>query len=67
VRRALEQGMNIVDTAEGYNTEEIVGRAVSQAPRDSVILSTKKHVAQKSSFPSGAWEPRMNVSSRTTR
>jgi len=46
VRRALEQGVNIVDTAEGYNAEEIVGQSVSEAPRDSVILSTKKQVAE---------------------
>lgn len=44
VRRALELGVNLIDTAEAYQTEEIVGEGVRGVPRDSVILCTKKSV-----------------------
>ncbi len=42
VRRALELGINFIDTAEGYGTEEIVGRGLRDEQRDSVYISTKK-------------------------
>lgn len=42
VRRALELGANLIDTAEVYGTEEIVGKALADVPRDSYVLSTKK-------------------------
>ncbi len=42
VQRALELGVNFLDTAEVYGTEEIVGKAISRLPRDSLVLSTKK-------------------------
>lgn len=42
VRAALDAGVNLIDTAEAYRTEEIVGAAVSEAGRDGVVLSTKK-------------------------
>jgi aryl-alcohol dehydrogenase-like predicted oxidoreductase len=43
VVRALELGVNFIDTAEGYGTEEAVGRALAKsgAPRRSVVVSTK--------------------------
>lgn len=41
VRRALELGVNFIDTAESYGTEEIVGQAIA-GRRDEAILSTKK-------------------------
>src|SRR5882672_2608160 len=44
VREALDLGVNLIDTAEGYGTEEIVGEAIKGRPRDSVIVSTKTHV-----------------------
>jgi aryl-alcohol dehydrogenase-like predicted oxidoreductase len=40
VRRALDLGVNLVDTARAYGTEEIVGKAV-KGRRDDVVLSTK--------------------------
>jgi L-galactose dehydrogenase len=43
VERALELGINYVDTAEGYGTEEIVGKAIA-GKRDRVVVSTKSHV-----------------------
>ena len=40
VHRALDLGINLVDTAQVYGTESIVGRAL-QGRRDEVVLSTK--------------------------
>ncbi|MCL4834389.1 MAG: aldo/keto reductase [Caldilineaceae bacterium] len=42
VRRAMELGINYIDTAEAYRTEEIVGKAIAGVPRDRIVLSTKK-------------------------
>jgi len=42
VRAALDAGVNFIDTAESYRTEAIVGKALREAKRDDVILSTKK-------------------------
>ena len=43
VRQALNSGINIIDTAEAYHTEEIVGKAIKDIDRDSIVLSTKKN------------------------
>lgn len=42
IRQALDLGVNFLDTAEVYGTEEIVGKAVAEISRDRVVLSTKK-------------------------
>jgi len=42
-RAALDEGVNFIDTAEAYGTEEIVGEAVGGVDRASVVLSTKAH------------------------
>ena len=42
VRQALDAGINFIDTAEVYRTEEVVGRAIKGLDRDAVVLSTKK-------------------------
>jgi len=42
VRTALDLGVNLIDTAEVYGTEEIVGKAIEGVRRDHVILATKK-------------------------
>ena len=47
VRRALELGINYIDTAEAYGTEEIVGKAIRGVDRDSLVLSTKKGASSK--------------------
>ena len=44
----MELGINFIDTAESYGTEEIVGRAIA-GRRGDVILSTKK------SMGTGGW------------
>lgn len=41
VRRALELGVNYVDTAPAYGTEEAVGGALAEVARDEVVVSTK--------------------------
>jgi len=46
IHRALDAGINFIDTADVYSrgeSEEIVGRALSGARRDSVVLATKVH------------------------
>jgi len=42
VRQALDVGVNFLDTAEVYGTEEIVGKAIAGVPRDKIVISTKK-------------------------
>jgi L-galactose dehydrogenase len=41
VREAIDLGVNFIDTAEAYGTEEIVGEALRDIPRERVIISTK--------------------------
>jgi aryl-alcohol dehydrogenase-like predicted oxidoreductase len=46
VRRAIEGGINFVDTADMYSSgrsEEIVGRALTGPLRDDIVLATKFH------------------------
>jgi len=47
IRRALDLGINFLDTANVYSdgtSEEIVGRALKDfAPRDEIVLATKVH------------------------
>lgn len=42
IRQAMDLGINFIDTAEDYGTEEIVGKALNAVDRHTVILSTKK-------------------------
>ena len=44
VRQALELGVTLLDTAEDYGTEEVVGKALAGWKRDAVVLSTKAQV-----------------------
>jgi L-galactose dehydrogenase len=44
VEQALNSGINFIDTSEAYGTEEIVGRAIKDRDRSSIIISTKKIV-----------------------
>lgn len=43
IRRAVDLGINFLDTAHSYGTEGILGAALKEIPRDSVILSTKHY------------------------
>jgi aryl-alcohol dehydrogenase-like predicted oxidoreductase len=40
-RAAIDLGVNFLDTAEAYGTEEIVGAAVKEYDRDGLVISTK--------------------------
>ena len=42
VREAIDQGVNFIDTAEGYRTEPIIAEAIAGYDRDTLVLSTKK-------------------------
>jgi len=41
VRTAVDLGVNFLDTAEAYGTEEIVGKAIRSYDRDKLVISTK--------------------------
>ncbi len=46
IHRALDAGINFIDTADVYSageSEEIVGKALGQVDRDRVVLATKVH------------------------
>src|SRR5215208_489831 len=46
IHRALDAGVNFIDTADVYSrgeSEEIVGKALAGGRRDNVILATKVH------------------------
>jgi aryl-alcohol dehydrogenase-like predicted oxidoreductase len=50
VRRALDLGVNFIDTAQYYGTEPIVGAAIRGLARDSVVVSTKHKVTRGAAF-----------------
>jgi aryl-alcohol dehydrogenase-like predicted oxidoreductase len=54
VRRALELGITFIDTAEAYGTEAIIGRALREARRETVVLSTKKSLRHEGRLITGA-------------
>ncbi|HYZ21374.1 MAG TPA: aldo/keto reductase [Rhodopila sp.] len=41
IRQALDLGVNLIDTAAAYGTEDVVGTALRHVPRDSVVVCTK--------------------------
>ena len=46
IHRALDSGINFIDTADVYSrgeSEEIVGKALAGGKRDNVVLATKVH------------------------
>lgn len=54
VRQALDLGINLIDTAEAYGTESIVGKAIRDVTRDHLVISTKKLCPDRESDdPSG--------------
>ncbi|WP_394795818.1 aldo/keto reductase [Armatimonas sp.] len=56
VHKALELGINFIDTAESYKTETAVGKALllARTPREQVVLSTKLSPQQDGKFSSKA-------------
>lgn len=47
VQQAIDWGINLIDTAEAYGSEAIIGRAIRSIPRDRLVLSTKKQPIDK--------------------
>ena len=50
IARALELGINFFDTANVYSagsSEEILGRALRDVPRDTLVIATKVHGAMR--------------------
>jgi aryl-alcohol dehydrogenase-like predicted oxidoreductase len=54
VRAALDLGITLIDTAEAYGTEHIVGQALSPSQRDKVTISTKSRILQSGERKSAA-------------
>lgn len=46
IKQAWGSGINTIDTAEMYGTEEIVGKAIKGIDRSSLVLSTKKSIRE---------------------
>jgi aryl-alcohol dehydrogenase-like predicted oxidoreductase len=42
VKQAVDLGVNFLDTAQNYGTEQVVGKAIAGIPRDRLVISTKK-------------------------
>src|SRR5215208_4982622 len=42
IKHALDLGVNLLDTAQTYGTEPVLGKAIAGTPRASVVISTKK-------------------------
>jgi aryl-alcohol dehydrogenase-like predicted oxidoreductase len=47
VRQALDLGINLIDTAAVYGTENVVGQAIKTVPRDSVVIATKAWIPRR--------------------
>jgi aryl-alcohol dehydrogenase-like predicted oxidoreductase len=46
IHAALDQGVNLLDTAAPYGTEHVVGKAIKSVPRDRVVIATKSSVVR---------------------
>jgi len=51
VQQALHAGVNFIDTAESYQTEAIVGKAIQGRRRDQIVISTKKSTGKEPLTP----------------
>lgn len=51
LRRAFDAGVNFVDSSEAYGTEPVIGRALQDRDRTSVVISTKKTCRRKQVTP----------------
>ncbi len=50
VQRAVERGVNFIDTAEAYGTEAVIGDALQHLRREDIVLSTKKSITEQDHF-----------------
>lgn len=62
VRRAIDLGINLIDTAESYGTEPAVGDALAHADRDRLIVCTKKGVRRP-----GPWSSLVGIAAEDHR
>lgn len=46
IRQAIDAGVNLIDTAEAYETETLVGTALRGLDRSQLVISTKKSYRQ---------------------
>src|SRR5215467_11150780 len=68
VREALDLGVNFLDTAASYGTEEVVGKAIKGRPRDAIVISTKSHINRNfGPEPMGAGEVVANLDTSLRR
>ena len=56
---AVDLGVNFIDTAPPYGTEGVVGRALQEIPRASVVVATKSTVKRNNEW----WTPARVVAS----
>jgi aryl-alcohol dehydrogenase-like predicted oxidoreductase len=49
---AIDLGVNFIDTAPPYGTEGVVGKALKQIPRDSVVVATKAFIHRNDEWSS---------------
>ena len=54
VKKALDLGVTLFDTAEAYKTETILGKALSGLDRDSIVVTTKANIGKADAPRSGA-------------
>ena len=59
IRRAIDLGVNLFDTAAAYGTESVLGKAVKGVPRDQIVVCTKAPF----SWSSGRADPQGIVAS----
>jgi len=52
LRAAMDEGIDFIDTAADYRTEEIVAKAVA-GRRNSVVIATRNQVYRKGTEPTG--------------
>lgn len=54
VRKSIDLGVNLIDTAANYGTEGIVGKAIKGVPRDKVVVATKATIRNGSDMSTAA-------------
>jgi aryl-alcohol dehydrogenase-like predicted oxidoreductase len=54
IHEAVGLGVNFIDTAPGYGTEGVVGKALKTIPRDQVVVATKTYVCRNNEWATPA-------------
>jgi aryl-alcohol dehydrogenase-like predicted oxidoreductase len=67
VRDAIDLGVTFIDTAEAYNTEELVGEAIAPLDRSSVVISTKSRIGRRDGPPLSAADVVANLDASLRR